>query len=246
MTNKQKIMVFIWLLVYCVSFIILQLAQTVSNPVRIQLLYSLSLIQLIVGLVWAIFVSRQHFFKLSIIRFQYKSVVWLLPLLSLIIIELSVWIFTIPRWRGPELPTFFIIKQLAYFLIIIALVEELWYRGIWFAITGNSILISVILGSILFTLLHWHQGLKHFPFLLSLGLVFSVCRWLGSPIWSLAISHGLMNWLNITVMPSIGFRFGEISYLIGLPMLLFCLAALLFYLRSEEKIMNNGILLNYQ
>ena len=95
---------------------------------------------------------------------------------------------------------------LAQQVVTIALAEELWFRGLWMRAAAGRPLLAVFGGAAGFGLYHLHQGWDWVATSAALGLLFAVARWYGAPIWALALSHGLMNWLNMVAAPGAKWR----------------------------------------
>jgi membrane protease YdiL (CAAX protease family) len=95
-------------------------------------------------------------------------------------------------------------------VVMIALAEELWFRGLWMRATADRPALAIFGGAAGFGLYHLHQGPALMATAAALGLLFAVARWHGSPIWALALAHGAMNWLNNVVLPAPGWRFDPV------------------------------------
>ncbi|MFA6135333.1 MAG: CPBP family intramembrane glutamic endopeptidase [Phycisphaerae bacterium] len=98
-----------------------------------------------------------------------------------------------------------------FFLFSVGLPEELWFRGIWFALFRNRFLPSVILGSILFGLMHCAPGVpgrgpEIMLMTIPVGLCFAAARYRGAPILCLAIVHAVMD-IASTMVTLAGPRF---------------------------------------
>jgi hypothetical protein len=98
------------------------------------------------------------------------------------------------------------LAALAQQVVTIALAEELWFRGLWMRAAAGRPLLAVFGGAAGFGLYHLHQGWEWVATSTALGLLFAVARWYGAPIWALALSHGLMNWLNMVAAPGAKWR----------------------------------------
>jgi Type II CAAX prenyl endopeptidase Rce1-like len=96
---------------------------------------------------------------------------------------------------------------LAQQVVTIALAEELWFRGLWMRAAAGRPLLAIFGGAAGFGLYHLHQGAAWIATTAALGVLFAVARWYGAPIWSLALAHGLMNWLNRVALPAAKWRF---------------------------------------
>ena len=87
------------------------------------------------------------------------------------------------------------------FLLIIALVEELWFRGIWFQIWRGRALACIVGGAVVFGLYHLSQGWGTVATTGCIGVIYGVARWYGASLASLVGAHALMNWMNTAMLP---------------------------------------------
>lgn len=99
--------------------------------------------------------------------------------------------------------------ELLRFIVIIGLAEELWFRGIWFAMCHNHFVTSVLLGSFVFGLYHLRHGRHTATITFFVGLVFASARYRGASIISLALVHGVIDWLNCQMFPASRLRIRE-------------------------------------
>lgn len=146
-------------------------------------------------------------------------------------------------WYTIGIPTFWPDRTMAVaglelfkFLVFIGFTEELWFRGIWFAMFHNRLVPSVILGSVAFGLIH----LAHDPvwalFAAAFGAVFAAARYRGASIVQLALAHGILNWTMKLVAPVSEFRIGHgILLLVLPPVLCLVLSAILLFWRHEKQ-----------
>lgn len=117
-----------------------------------------------------------------------------------------------------------------YYLIVVGLAEELWFRGLWLAMFKNRFIPGVLFGSIIFGLYHIPHGLQTVLFTTFIGAMFAVARYRGSSILTLAIAHGLIDWFNLEMFPGVSYRFSETVILVLFPLLCLILAIALCYI----------------
>jgi membrane protease YdiL (CAAX protease family) len=96
-------------------------------------------------------------------------------------------------------------KRLFFFLFLVGFSEELWFRGIWFAMFADEFWASVVLGSVVFGFMHYAPGvpgkkIDAMPMIILPGLVFATSRYCGAGILPLAIAHGLFNFLSLYLL----------------------------------------------
>ena len=96
--------------------------------------------------------------------------------------------------------------SLAHYVTLIGMVEELWFRGIWFEICRHRFWPSVVLGSALFGLYHWPHGWRTVLTTAGVGSVFAMARMRGASLAELATVHGLIDWLNREALPGVRLR----------------------------------------
>lgn len=203
----------LWALFYLASVLTIGWAQTRGGETGKAALLGLSLAQLFVGGAWFGWMTRRRDARRR--GRAFPGALWLPPLVSLFVLEALAWTFVVPAPVYQTIPAGAALWRLFYHLVLVALAEEIWFRGLWFRLTGNGFVLSVLCGSVLFAGLHWAHGPGQMAVALSLGFLFATWRWLGAPIWSLALVHGLMNWVNSTLLPGGAFRFGETAYFTG-------------------------------
>ena len=108
------------------------------------------------------------------------------------------------------------------FLLIIALVEELWFRGIWFQIWRGRALACIVGGAVVFGLYHLSQGWGTVATTGCIGVIYGVARWYGASLASLVGAHALMNWMNTAMLPGGALRVDASWFVPG-----FCLGCLI-------------------
>lgn len=89
-----------------------------------------------------------------------------------------------------------------WFTAFTGVLEEFWWRGVWFHVWRGRPFVTIVAGSALFGCLHLVQNsLASVVVISSIGLLFGVARHKGASIGSLALVHGLtFNWLNETIL----------------------------------------------
>ena len=89
-----------------------------------------------------------------------------------------------------------------WFTAFTGILEEFWWRGVWFHVWRGRPFVTIVAGSALFGCLHLVQNsLASVVVISSIGLLFGVARHKGASIGSLALVHGLtFNWLNETIL----------------------------------------------
>lgn len=85
---------------------------------------------------------------------------------------------------------------LFYCIVLIGFTEELWWRGIWFAMFKGRPLYAILLGSLLFGGMHYQlHGIDSAMMAFFVGLVFAAARYRGVSIGTLALTHGMNDWI---------------------------------------------------
>ena len=117
------------------------------------------------------------------------------------------------------------------FFILVGFAEEIWFRGILFAVFDNNFIFSVVIGSVFFGLLHWLQGdWKQFVITFLIGFVFATARYNGASIISLSIAHGMMDLLNCEIFIFLKPRFSESKIILLLALITIVLSVIFFLL----------------
>lgn len=84
---------------------------------------------------------------------------------------------------------------LFYCVVLIGFTEELWWRGIWFSMFKGRPFVCIVVGSLLFGLLHYQlHGLRSVFMASLVGLAFAVARHRGASIGALSLAHGFNDW----------------------------------------------------
>lgn len=89
-----------------------------------------------------------------------------------------------------------------WFTAFTGILEEFWWRGVWFHVWRGRPFVTIVAGSALFGCMHLVQNsLASVVVISSIGLLFGVARHKGASIGSLALVHGLtFNWLSDTIL----------------------------------------------
>ena len=97
------------------------------------------------------------------------------------------------------------INRLFYYIFLIALVEEIWFRGVLFWAARRSVVLSVVVATIIFAAIHYPSG-GLFGTLVALGIgsVYAALRFSGASIPALAVGHGFLNWFLTTATVNAG------------------------------------------
>ncbi len=101
-----------------------------------------------------------------------------------------------------------LVGLLAHEIVLVAAAEELWFRGLWMRAAGGSALLAIGVGALAFGLFHWPHGPWTVATTTAIGALYGAARWRGAPIWSLALAHGLGNWISRYGAPG-SWRFDE-------------------------------------
>ncbi|RVU33966.1 CPBP family intramembrane metalloprotease [Hwanghaeella grinnelliae] len=120
----------------------------------------------------------------------------------LVAVQALQYAFNFHQWR----PEAFSVLEICRYFIFVALVEEVWFRGVLQKIVAKIGLPGLAIASVLFGLYHIQSGWTVVLTTTAVGSVYVVARHLGAGILSLALAHGAMNWLNNTVYPPVGLR----------------------------------------
>ncbi|MDQ8731943.1 CPBP family intramembrane glutamic endopeptidase [Bradyrhizobium sp. LHD-71] len=125
---------------------------------------------------------------------------------------------------------------LAQQVVMIALAEELWFRGLWMRAMAGRPGCAIFGGAAGFGLYHLHQGWELMLTSAALGVLFGTARWYGAPIWALALAHGLFNWINSNIIPGVAWRSDPLTArLLYVGLLLLGAWVLQAFARSRSK-----------
>jgi hypothetical protein len=108
--------------------------------------------------------------------------------------------------------------QVLRYLIPVGLLEEVWFRGIWFACFPDSFLLSIVLGSFVFGLVHLghyipdvRKGIPDVIVITIITMPFACARYNGASIVPLAIGHCLTDLFFHTIVGERKPRFGGVA-----------------------------------
>lgn len=107
----------------------------------------------------------------------------------------------------PLLPAAYVAGQIGYYLIFIALAEELLFRGYAFSSHRFRPFSLLIISSLLFSVYHLNAGLHSLPYFFMLGLFFGIQRYFGATIWLLVLEHTAFN-----VVLNLGWKITDYSF----------------------------------
>ncbi len=182
-------------------------------------------------LFWGVLV-KQKLYKNCFELFNLKK--WQIALLLFIGLELIQLLLVKPRLSFESDLTKILYKAF-FFLVIVGFTEELWFRGIWFAMFKERFVPCVLVGSIVFGLFHLPgRDLGSFLFTFLVGLTFAVARFRGSSILSLSIAHGIMDFLNNSAFSG-QLRFSPLVALIIFPLACLFLSGILMFVFRPSR-----------
>lgn len=214
---------------------IVWLANSQSPEVRIALLYSLSILQIAA----ALFVYRKiagSDFMDDLLprggRSAFKREIVTIAALSWVLVIAVVFLLTV-RAGGlfPGGSNF--AWQLVYFVFLIALPEEIIYRGIAFEAFRKRMGLAIFVSAALFAVMHLNNGLPMLPYYFAFGILLGTLRAFGLSLAELVIWHGLFNFVNDTVWPATGFRADELAFWVVAPIGLLAITGFTGWLATE-------------
>ncbi|MBX3598329.1 MAG: CPBP family intramembrane metalloprotease [Rhizobiaceae bacterium] len=126
--------------------------------------------------------------------------------------------------------------QLVYFIFLIALPEELIFRGIIMRALAGQIRIAMLASAALFSLLHLNNGLPMLPYYFALGLLLSMLRRSGLTIAELTIWHAMFNFVSVVALPAEGFRVSATSFNVVAPIFLLFMTSFVGWISSESTV----------
>ncbi len=99
------------------------------------------------------------------------------------------------RAVNPNLISLQSLTKLAYYICLVALAEEIWFRGIFFWICRKNLLLSLLVPTIIFAGIHFPiGGAVGVLATLGMGTMYASLRLAGANLIALAIAHGSINW----------------------------------------------------
>lgn len=234
--KRRELLALAFVMFAALSTVVIVANAAVQPPeVRIVWLHALSLAQLVVGFV----VYRKLAGDEAMRDFALRD--WASEWRRMINIGVTSWVLAVAvvlalTERADRLfagdPN--IAWQLFYFLALIALPEEIIYRGIAMRIFEKRIALAVVTGALLFSLMHANNGLGFLPYYFAFGLLLGTLRRFGMTLMELAIWHGLFNFVNDTVWPATGFRTSAVAFFIVAPVSLLAITALVGWIGTES------------
>jgi len=216
------------------TVIVVAFANQQSSAVRTAWLHIFSATQLCVGFIGYVWLGGKKAKCDLWIEFDAQRIRRLFILMVTWALALTV-VFTLTR-RSDEFSArsaAFNAWQLVYFLGLIALPEEIFFRGFPFLALGRYSARAVFVSAGLFSLIHINIGPHTLPYYFALGLLLGVLRRFGTTLAELTIWHGLFNFVVI-VWPDAGFRFSETGYFVVAPLAFLSITALAGWALSAE------------
>ena len=165
-----------------------------------------------VQLVWGLLVFPPKSIRLGRIGFA---------LAVLVAVQALQYLFNFHALR----PEAFSVLEIVRYLVFVALVEEIWFRGVLQDVLKKYIYVGMVLAAVVFGLYHMHSGWNIVLVTGAVGAVYAAARHAGAGILSLAVVHGVMNWTNNTVYPPVGLRFEASVFYTIFPLLCVLVAA---------------------
>lgn len=215
----------LWMLLGITIGSVLVIAYSVDlmKPQRRSLLYTLSILQLIMASAAYVALSGRSLLRDITVRrltLDLSVVATVVALILAIVVGLTERQFGLTGASRQEL-----LGQFFYYLVLIGLTEELLFRALPFSVLPTQPAWAVFVGSCLFSLYHFNNGPETLPYYLAFGLVFGVLRYFSVSLVALALGHGVFNFILVAIWPSVGFRFGEANFVIVSPWMLLAVAA---------------------
>ena len=234
-TPRPWLLVIIWLAFYLVTGGALIALTTIRPPGIYWWSWVFAMAQL-AGCLWV----RHAYYQKDISLVSFNGWPW--AIFVIVSLQTIQYIVVVPK-IGPASGIGFALLELFKFLVLIGYTEELWFRGIWFAMFKNRMLPSIIAGSVAFGIFHLPHGIGSVIISSCVGSVFAAARYRGASIMSLAIAHGLIDWLNNQMLPAKQLRISMGAALIVLPVA--CIAiTILLVMFSKGKNINNRTISN--
>lgn len=192
-TPRPWVLVIIWLALFLGTWGAFIALDTIRPAGTYWWLWVFAIAQLGGGL-WV----RHAYYQKDIPIFSFKGWPW--AIIVLISLQTIQYIAVVPK-IGIASGVGFAFLELFKYLFLIGFIEELWFRGIWFAMFRNRALLSIAAGSIAFGIYHLPHGIGSVIITSCIGCVFAAARYRGASILSLALVHGIIDWLNNQILP---------------------------------------------
>lgn len=96
------------------------------------------------------------------------------------------------QWQANFYTSALFYQQFIYFIVFIALPEEVFFRYLFFK-TSNNKTHAWLLSAALFGMMHVQQGFEAIIYFSCLGLFWGGLRLAGLPLYCLVLSHGIYN-----------------------------------------------------
>jgi len=218
------------------TVVIVALANLQAPDVRVALLYSLSIVQLAAGLLVYRKIAGSEFMRDFFPEGGWSAArreIVAIAVLTWVLVLATVFLLTV-RADGTFPGSANVAWQLIYFLVFIALPEEIIYRGIAFEAFSRRAAPAILISAALFSFMHLNNGLPMLPYYFAFGILLGTLRRFGLTLGELVIWHGLFNFVNDTVWPAAAFRSSAIAFWVVAPLALLSIAALAGWLMTER------------
>lgn len=155
-----------------------------------------------------------------------------LALVGLLVIEQVV----VEHALTPQPGTGRLLGELVRLVVFVGIAEELWFRGLWFAVAGSRRNLALFGSSVLFGLYHVPHGWTAVALTAGVGLVFGIARWRGAPVLALGVAHGMLDWCNGVLFPGVQWRIDVALLPIVYPLACIALGAAMLALSQRPAV----------
>ena len=123
--------------------------------------------------------------------------------------------------------------KLLWCIVLTGFIEELWWRGVWFAMFKNRPLVCIVAGSVIFGLAHFQlHGMDKVITASFVGLAYAVARYKGASIGVLALAHGFNDWIGQGQV--IGWRWHAGTYTLQIAIVCISLVLVVGMLKGRQ------------
>lgn len=175
-----------------------------------------------VQLIWGLAVYRKK--NLNFTRIS-------LALAALVIVQAGQYLTNIHSFENSR----FLLSEIIYYFIFIALVEEIWFRGILQDSFASKPIKAILVSSIIFGLYHINSGVEIVIMTASIGFLYSIIRQFGTGILALSAVHGFTNWMNNSVFPPVSLKLDPSVFVLVFSGICIISALILLYFLMKEN-----------
>ncbi|RFC69545.1 MULTISPECIES: CPBP family intramembrane glutamic endopeptidase [Mesorhizobium] len=235
MTRKSISVLFFVALATLGTVAIVAWANVLEPGPRVALLYSFSIVELTAALLVYRKVAGSAFMADLLPRGGLRAVKREVSAVALLawVLTIATMVFLTVRADSIFAGSGNIAWQFIYFIVLIALPEELIYRGIAFEAFKKRVGLAIFASAALFAFMHLNNGLPMLPYYFAFGILLGTLRRFGLTIAELVIWHGMFNFVNDTVWPATAFRSDQISFWVVAPLALLAITGLVGWLMTE-------------